>query len=115
VQALAVLRCFLPHAGITLSTRERAQLRDNLLPIGVTRVSAGVRTSVGGYAEREDKDDVQFVIDDRRGVEQMARDMEKLGFQPVFADWLLPSDGTMPLAGALSRSLGGIADAPREA
>jgi 2-iminoacetate synthase len=115
VQAVAVLRCFLPHAGITLSTRERAELRDSLLPIGVTRVSAGVCTSVGGYARRENKDDVQFVIDDQRGVDQMVMDMQNLGFQPVFADWLLPLDGTMPLADALSRSLGGIADAPRGA
>jgi hypothetical protein len=39
----------------------------------------------------------------------MAADMESLGFQPVFADWLLPKDGDMPLAEALRRSLGGVA------
>lgn len=107
VQALTALRCFLPHAGITLSTRERAALRDNLLPLGVTKISAGVCTSVGGYARHEEKEAVQFVIDDQRSVAQMAADLERLGYQPVFADWLLPESGTLPLASALRRSLGG--------
>ena len=129
VQALTALRCFLPHAGITLSTREPAFLRDRLLEIGVTKVSAGVSTAVGGYTQAQEaealsapsessgsckdaKDAVQFVIDDERSVSQMAADLERLGFQPVFADWLLPENGGMPLAGALQRSLGGISDTP---
>jgi 2-iminoacetate synthase len=111
VQALTALRCFMPHAGITLSTRERAFLRDKLLNIGVTKLSAGVCTSVGGYSDRIEKpagDAVQFVIDDERSVSRMVTDLELLGFQPVFADWLLPEDGDMPLAEALRRSLGGV-------
>jgi 2-iminoacetate synthase len=113
VQALTALRCFMPHAGITLSTRERAFLRDRLLALGVTKVSAGVCTSVGGYVdsdriERTTEDAVQFVIDDERSVSRMAADLESLGFQPVFADWLLPEAGGMPLAEALRRSLGGV-------
>lgn len=121
VQMLIALRCFLPHAGITLSTREPAFLRDRLLDLGVTKVSAGVCTSVGGYAaglaqaahstgSDGHNEAVQFVIDDERSVSQMAADLTSLGFQPVFADWLLPKDGNMPLAGALSRSLGGVRD-----
>jgi len=113
VQALTALRCFMPHAGITLSTRERAFLRDRLLNLGVTKVSAGVSTSVGGYVESETAEKgryqqgaVQFVIDDQRSVAQMACDLEALGYQPVFADWLLPGGGDMPLSGALCRSLG---------
>lgn len=107
VQALTALRCFLPHAGITLSTRERAFLRDKLLPLGVTKVSAGVCTGVGGYAKPEAKEkDVQFVIDDERSVAEMALALEGLGYQPVFADWLLPGDGTQPLAGGIIRSIG---------
>ena len=107
VQILTALRCFLPHAGITLSTRERAFLRDKLLPLGVTKLSAGVCTAVGGYARSAaKKKDVQFVIDDERSVEQMGRDLETLGYQPVFADWILPKDGSLPLAGALQKSLG---------
>ena len=124
VQILTALRCFMPHAGITLSTRERAFLRDNLLALGVTKVSAGVCTAVGGYVtagpeaepaapvEFVSKDAVQFVIDDERSVSQMVAALERLGYQPVFADWLLPEDGGMPLTGALRRSLGGVNDAP---
>lgn len=140
-QALTALRCFLPHAGITLSTRERAFLRDHLLELGATRLSAGVCTAVGGYARRKGADReeteaaapaatgrsarhgrtacgkaaenaVQFVIDDKRSVSRMAADLERLGFQPVFADWLLPENGARPLAGALRRSLGDISELP---
>lgn len=107
VQAMTALRCFLPHAGITLSTRERASLRDRLLPLGVTKVSAGVCTSVGGYDRHEEKDAVQFVIDDERSVAEMALDLERMGFQPVFADWLLPESGMLPLSEGIGKSLGG--------
>ena len=105
VQAMTALRCFLPHAGITLSTRESAFLRDKLLPLGVTKLSAGVCTAVGGYADKE-PEDVQFVIDDQRSVPEVVAALEYLGYQPVFADWLLPKDGNLPLAGALCDSLG---------
>jgi hypothetical protein len=94
-------------------------LRDKLLHIGATKLSAGVCTAVGGYARPQKelesagnngRDAVQFVIDDERSVAEVAADLERLGFQPVFADWLLPRDGRMPLAGALRRSLGGLVD-----
>ncbi len=126
VQALTALRCFLPHVGITLSTRERARLRDKLLPLGVTRVSAGVLTSVGGYAaggsegaplrkETARGSAVQFVIDDVRSVEEMAADLTRMGFQPVFADWLLPGAGDLPLTAGQCRSLGAAGeDVPRQ-
>jgi len=113
VQAVTALRCFMPHAGITQSTRERSFLRDRLLNLGVTKLSAGVCTAVGGHAEsRTAEDAVQFVIDDQRSVAQMVADLEALGFQPVLADWLLPKSGDMPLAEALRRSLGGVFDRP---
>ena len=105
VQAMTALRCFLPHAGITLSTRESSFLRDRLLPLGVTRLSAGVSTSVGGYAVKEDRA-VQFVIDDQRSVQEVVAALADMGYQPVFADWLLPEDGNLPLTGALNRVLG---------
>ncbi len=117
VQILTALRCFLPHAGITLSTRESASLRDRLLPLGVTRVSAGVSTAVGGYAVYAEKETekaggnaVQFVIDDCRSVERMAADLRCMGFQPSFADWLLPGEGDLPLAGGIGRALGRLRD-----
>jgi 2-iminoacetate synthase len=106
VQALTALRCFMPHACITLSTRESAFMRDKLLPLGVTRLSAGVSTGVGGYARPEPKNNVQFAIDDKRSVSEMAADLEKLGYRPVFSDWLLPGGGDLPLAGALRNAVG---------
>jgi 2-iminoacetate synthase len=107
VQILTALRCFLPHMGITLSTRERAFLRDQLLGIGVTKISAGVSTAVGGYTSPQTKkDNVQFVIDDERSVDEIVHDVSALGFQPVFADWVLPADGMLPLGGALRQALG---------
>lgn len=105
-QAMTALRCFLPHAGITLSTRESAFLRDRLLPLGVTKLSAGVCTAVGGYAAGEGDGAVQFVIDDQRSVPEVVAALEGMGYQPVFADWLLPGGGALPLAGALRRTLG---------
>ncbi|MDR2123992.1 MAG: 2-iminoacetate synthase ThiH [Desulfovibrio sp.] len=106
VQALTALRCFMPYAGITLSTRESAVMRDKLLPLGVTRVSAGVCTGVGGYARPAQDGSVQWDIDDRRSVAEMAADLEKLGYSPVFSDWLLPGGGDLPLAGALRDAVG---------
>ena len=111
VQALLALRCFLPHAGITISSREPAFLRDRLLPLGVTKVSAGVRTMVGGYvaALKHDKKEgspVQFVIDDTRSVEDMCAAIRSQGYQPVMADWLLPAGGDLKLSQAINQSLG---------
>ncbi|MCK7474445.1 MAG: hypothetical protein MZV49_14885 [Rhodopseudomonas palustris] len=65
VQLICALRLLLPDAGLVLSTRESAQLRDNLLPLGITQMSAGSCTSPGGYAEM-DESGRQFVIDDDR-------------------------------------------------
>lgn len=107
VQALVALRCFLPQIGITLSTREPAWLRDKLLPLGVTRVSAGVSTRVGGHTEAlQDEDEKpQFDISDNRSVDEMARDLRKMGYQPVFADWLLPGAGRADLSAGLESAL----------
>jgi 2-iminoacetate synthase len=98
VQALAALRCFLPQCGVTLSTREPARLRDRLIPIGVTRVSAGVSTAVGGHAVRKEGADTapQFDISDPRSVDEMARAVARLGYQPVFTDWLLADGSPAP-------------------
>ncbi len=88
-QYIAALRCFMPRAGITVSTRERAYLRDNLLALGVTRISAGVSTAVGGHAV-EAETTGQFEISDGRSVAEMAAVLEKLGYQAVYKDWENP-------------------------
>ena len=87
VQFLTALRIFLPRAGITVSTRENAAFRDRLLPLGVTRYSAGSHTGVGGYAAAEEESTPQFEITDNRGVEEVAAAICAHGYQPVYKDW----------------------------
>ena len=89
VQFMLALRIFLPRVGITISTRENAEFRENILPLGVTRMSAGVSTAVGGHSkEASDDDNVgQFEISDDRSVEEMCAALRKHGYQPVFKDW----------------------------
>ncbi|MEZ0575628.1 2-iminoacetate synthase ThiH [Halodesulfovibrio aestuarii] len=86
VQYVLALRIFLHNVGITVSTRESASLRDNMMPLGVTKMSAGVTTAVGGHTA-EDNGTAQFDISDPRSVEEMCRAIESKGFQPVFKDW----------------------------
>ncbi|MCX8131740.1 MAG: 2-iminoacetate synthase ThiH [Clostridia bacterium] len=86
VQAMLALRIFMPRTGITISTRERAEFRNNLVGLGVTRMSAGVSTEVGGHAS-EEKTEGQFNISDCRSVEEMKDMIYMKGYQPVFKDW----------------------------
>ncbi|MUM76876.1 2-iminoacetate synthase ThiH [Pseudodesulfovibrio sp. F-1] len=107
VQIMLALRLFLPRLGITISTRETARLRDNLLPLGVTRMSAGVSTAVGGHSQESETEGGavgQFEISDDRSVEEMCAMLRAHGFQPVFADWHPPVNGAAipaPRAGGL--------------
>jgi 2-iminoacetate synthase len=85
VQALVASRIFLPTAGMTLSTREPEQLRNNVLPLGVTKMSAGVSTAVGGHKSAPST--AQFEIADKRSVIELKTDLLARGFQPVMQDW----------------------------
>ncbi len=85
VQGMTAFRLFLPRAGITLSTRESAAFRDHVLPLGVTRLSAGSCTSVGSHTEEEGSG--QFDISDERDVVEMATNLKTRGYQPVYQDW----------------------------
>ena len=89
VQIILALRIFLPRLGITVSTRESASLRENLIPLGITRMSAGSTTRVGGHTiEKSDgENDIQFEISDRRSVDEIKACIEKKGYQAVFKDW----------------------------
>ena len=87
VQYMTALRIFLPRAGLTISTRESAQFRDRILPLGATRYSAGSSTGVGGYAESALRQTPQFEITDQRGVAEVARAIIARNYQPVFKDW----------------------------
>jgi len=72
--------------GISLSTREQAELRDSLVPLGVTTMSAGSHTEPGGYAEPSDAEP-QFEISDARSPEQVAAALRAAGYDPVWKDW----------------------------
>jgi len=88
-QIILALRLFLPRVGITLSTRERPELRDNLIPLGVTRISAGSTTCVGGHTiGREGRSLPQFEISDSRSVNEIKSMLDSKGYQPVLKDWM---------------------------
>jgi 2-iminoacetate synthase len=85
VQTMIATRLFCPTVGITISTRESRVLRNALLPLGVTKMSAGVSTAVGGHSSQPST--AQFEIADDRSVEAMKSDLLSLGYQPVMQDW----------------------------
>lgn len=86
VQMMLALRLCFADAGLVLSTRERADFRDNLIKLGVTRISAGSKTNPGGYSGKRDSAE-QFQIDDDRTPEQMARVIKNAGMEAVWKDW----------------------------
>ncbi|MBN2790101.1 MAG: 2-iminoacetate synthase ThiH [Candidatus Delongbacteria bacterium] len=89
VQYMTAFRLFLPRVGINISTREKAEFRDNVIPLGVTRFSAGSRTEVGGYTDHHIDDVPQFDISDTRTVAETVKVIEERGFQAVMKDWEL--------------------------
>lgn len=88
VQIMLATRIFLPRVGITISTREEEEFRNNIMPLGVTKMSAGVSTEVGGHSS-EDKTESQFEISDKRSVNEIREDILSKGYQPVFKDWMI--------------------------
>lgn len=86
VQIICALRLWLPDAGIVLSTREPQSLRDNLLPLGITQMSAGSKSSPGGYSVTEETEE-QFQINDQRTAKDVAQSIISLGYEPVWKDW----------------------------
>lgn len=111
VQFVCALRLTFPHVGIVLSTRESARLRDGLVPLGITMISAGSHTEPGGYTgagseelhrtERGRRVEIgaitagsahcsaaeQFVIADERSAAEVADRLRSLGYEPVWKDW----------------------------
>ena len=88
VHILLAYRIFLPHVGTNITTRESAQMRDNLVPICISKMSAGVTTEVGGHSLSEDKGDSQFEISDPRSVEEIKAMLLSKGYQPVVKSWV---------------------------
>jgi 2-iminoacetate synthase len=87
VQALCALRLYEPEAGIVLSTREPAVLRDGLARIAVTHMSAGSSTEPGGYSHPGEATE-QFAISDERTPAEVAAMLAAAGYEPVFRDAL---------------------------
>ncbi|MBL9137724.1 MAG: 2-iminoacetate synthase ThiH [Verrucomicrobiales bacterium] len=114
VRLVCALRLFLPDVGLVLSTREPAALRDGLLPLGITLVSAGSHTEPGGYtgagkeqvhytrrgrieaagstewepeAGQTTRATGQFKIADERSAGEVAAVIRRLGLEPVWKDW----------------------------
>ena len=114
VQLICAFRLFLPDVGLVLSTREPAKLRDGLIPLGITMISAGSHTEPGGYTgagkdnlHRTEKGRIQeigasewattgtrvtnatgqFEIADDRSPQEVADLVRRLGYEPVWKDW----------------------------
>ncbi len=110
-QLICAFRLMFPDAGIVLSTRESAKLRNGLIPLGITLMSAGSHTEPGGYtgAGREKLHQTvrgriieegasewangnahatgQFEVSDDRSPQEVAHLIQKLGYEPVWKDW----------------------------
>jgi 2-iminoacetate synthase len=91
VQMITALRLCFADAGLVLSTRESARLRDHLIKLGITKVSAGSKTSPGGYSGRARATE-QFQIDDDRTPAQVAQMIKAHGAEPVWKDWERPKE-----------------------
>jgi 2-iminoacetate synthase len=90
VQAICAVRLFINRVNITVSTRESSKLRNNLIPLGITKMSAGSSTEVGGYVKRLKHDEAlskgQFTINDVTSVEDVKEMIYVAGYQPVMKD-----------------------------
>ncbi len=110
VQLVCAFRLMFPDVGLVLSTRESAELRDILIPLGITLISAGSHTEPGGYTgagkeklhqtrrgrivelgasqwAEERQATGQFNIADERSAPEVAERIRKLGYEPVWKDW----------------------------
>jgi 2-iminoacetate synthase len=108
IQALAAYRITFPEVGIVVSTRESPSLRDAMIPLGATSMSAGSHTEPGGYTgqgaddlhltvkgkrverscqTKTDKAEGQFDISDERSPAEFAEVLRSKGFDPVWKDW----------------------------
>ena len=87
LQVVCAYRLLLPFASITVSTRECKRVRDNLIQICATKISAGVDVGIGGRSGEEQGDE-QFEIDDTRNVQEVYDAILEHGLQPVMSDYI---------------------------
>jgi len=83
---VAVIRIAVPYTGMIISTRESRKSRERVLDLGISQISGGSRTSVGGYAEPEEdhSDTTQFDVNDTRPLDQVVGWLLSLGYIPSF-------------------------------
>ncbi len=81
---VAITRISLPYTGMIISTRESQRVREKVLKLGVSQLSGGSKTSVGGYAASEDNDSQQFEINDTRTLDEIVCWLLKEGHIPSF-------------------------------
>jgi len=88
IKIICLTRTLFPRVGINLSTREKPLLRDHAISLGITRMSAGSATCVGGYhlltAENQDP---QFDVEDSRSVGEIVNMLKSKNYDPVMTDW----------------------------
>ena len=81
---VACIRIAVPYTGMIISTRESRQCRERVLHLGVSQISGGSRTSVGGYAEEEEESSAQFDVSDNRTLDEVVKWLMELGYLPSF-------------------------------
>lgn len=89
MQIMCAYRLFMPFAGMTISTRERADFRNHVIGVAATKISAGVSTGIGSHSEEvQEQGDNQFEIADSRDVGEVTRAIRRQGLQPVMNDYV---------------------------
>lgn len=82
----ALIRISVPYTGMIISTRESQELRERVLPLGVSQISGASRTSVGGYAQpsQDNSTSEQFDVSDKRSLDEVINWLIRLGYVPSF-------------------------------
>ena len=83
---VACIRIAVPYTGMIVSTRESQKSRERVLHLGISQISGGSRTSVGGYAEAEPEEEssAQFDVTDRRSLDEVIAWLMEIGYLPSF-------------------------------
>jgi 2-iminoacetate synthase len=88
IEIIATARLLFPRVGINLSTREKPAFRDGVLGFGITRMSAGSLTTVGGYSSLPGESEPgQFTVNDERSLSEIRVLLAAQGYDPVLTDW----------------------------
>lgn len=106
---IAIIRLAVPYTGMILSTRESAEFRDELINVGISQLSAGSCTGVGGYSREknggsEEEETPQFVVEDHRNINEVISSICRSGYIPSFCTACYRSGRTGDRFMALAKS-----------